>query len=131
MSEQEEVIEVVQNTDEVGQMFEEVQDQRRAPRWIAPAWFLFGVIVGAAAFAIYTAATVKPTPVVDTTAMRGAARDGVIEAIATLQAGSGQPAAQQPQAPTVVDQSQFTVRAANQIASAGAKVTIIEFSDFQ
>ncbi len=133
MSEQEEqVTDVVQETDLAGQEFDATSSARRTPRWIAPAWFLFGVIVGAVAFAGYTLATAKPVPTIDATAMRGAARQGVIEAIATLQAGGGQ---QQPSAesqdPAVVDQSKFTIRASNEVASAGAKVTIIEFSDFQ
>jgi hypothetical protein len=62
--------------------------------------------------------------------MRVAARLGVLEAIATLQAG-GQPAAQEPQGPKEVANNAFTVRAANRQGSANAKVTIYEFSDFQ
>ena len=121
---EEQVTEIVQDTDLAEQTFEETNSEHRAPRWIAPAWFLFGVIVGAVAFAFYTMATVKPAaPAIDTTAMRGAARDGVLEAIATLQAGGGQqqPAAES-QEPTVVDASKFTLRPANTISNPGAKV---------
>lgn len=147
MSEQDEqVLDVVQNADEGLKQFEEVADgpsptpvqspaPSRTPRWFAPAWFLLGVIVGIAGFAAYTMLAARPTAAastIDAVAMRGAARDGVIEAIATLQAGGGQqqPAAES-QEPAVVDPSQFTLRAANTIASPNAKVTIVEFSDFQ
>ena len=111
---------------------------RNRPRWIAPAWFFFGIIVGIAALAAYNALIVKPpaptaqVESLDPTAMRAAARQGVLEAIATLQAGGGQqpPAAQQ-QGPQEVASNAFTVRAANRQGSADAKVTIYEFSDFQ
>jgi protein-disulfide isomerase len=108
----------------------------RTPAWFAPAWFLFGIIVGVIGFAAYTALVNKPAvaaaPALDAAAMRGAAREGVIEAIATLQAGSPQqPPAAESQEPAVVDPGQFTLRAANTLSNPGAKVTIIEFSDFQ
>ncbi len=54
--------------------------------------------------------------------MRTAARDGVIEAIATLQAG-GQPAAQEQQGPQEVASNAFTVRDANRQGNPDAKVT--------
>lgn len=141
MSEQDEqVVDVVQNAADGAEQFEEVDDgaarpRSRVPVWIAPAWFLLGIIVGIVGFAAYTTLSAKPTtaaaPAFDAAAMRGAARDGVIEAIATLQAGGGQPAAAESQEPTVVDPSQFTLRAANTLSNPGAKITIIEFSDFQ
>ena len=144
VSEQDEqALTVVQNADKGLEQFEEGADgpsatPSRPPRWFAPAWFLLGVIVGMVGFAAYTTLAAKPTaiaataPTFDAVAMRGAARDGVIEAIATLQAGSGQPQpATESQAPAAVDPSQFTLRAANTINSPGAKVTIVEFSDFQ
>jgi protein-disulfide isomerase len=64
--------------------------------------------------------------------VRSAARDGTLDAIATLQAG-GQPAAaeQQPQGPQVVASNAFAVRDANRQGNPDAKVTIYEFSDFQ
>ena len=116
---------------------------RSRPRWVAPAWFLFGVIVGISGFAAYNALIVKPaapapTPVaqvesLDPNAMRAAARQGVLEAIATLQAGGGQqqPSAQEPQGPQAVASNAFTVREANRQGNANATVTIYEFSDFQ
>ena len=53
--------------------------------------------------------------------MRAAAREGVLEAIATLQAGGGQqqPAAQEPQGPQTVASNAFTVREANRQGNAG------------
>ena len=111
-------------------------EARRAP-WIAPAWFFFGIIVGIAGFAAYTV-FLAPKPVapataiaaVDAAQVREAARSGVLEAIATLQAG-GQPAAQESQEPQVVSNDAFTVRAANRLGEQTAKVTVFEFSDFQ
>ena len=105
---------------------------------MAPAWFFFGIIVGIVSLAAYNALIVKaPTAAqaesLDSTAgMRAAARDGVLEAIATLQAGGGQPSAQQqePQGPQAVTNEAFTVRAANRLGSADTKVTIVEFADY-
>jgi hypothetical protein len=115
---------------------EEPQERRSRAGWIAPAWFLFGIIVGIASFAAYNALIVKPVaPVaqaesVDPNSVRAAARQGVLEAIATLQAG-GQAAAQEQQGPQEVASNAFTAREANRQGSANAKVTIYEFSDFQ
>ena len=114
----------------------EPQKRRSRAGWIAPAWFFFGIIVGIAGFAAYNALIVKPaspaTQVesLDPNSMRAAARQGVLEAIATLQAG-GQPAAQEPQGPQEVANNAFTAREANRQGNAGATVTIYEFSDFQ
>ena len=108
---------------------------RTVPRWIAPAWFFFGIIVGIAGFAAYNALIVKPAAPatqpesLDPNSMRAAARQGVLEAIATLQAG-GQAAAQQ-QGPQEVASNTFTVRDANRQGNANATVTVYEFSDFQ
>ena len=113
------------------------QKRRSRAGWIAPAWFFFGVIVGIVGFAAYNALIVKPAAPVtqaeslDSAALRVAARQGVLEAIATLQAGAGQPAAQEPQGPQEVASNAFTVREANRQGGANAKVTIYEFSDFQ
>jgi hypothetical protein len=115
---------------------------RHRPRWVAPAWFFLGVIVGIAGFAAYDALIVRTAaPAASTqaesvdpnTAMRAAARDGVLEAIATLQAGGGQQpsAAQEPQGPQEVASNAFAVRDSNRQGNANATVTIYEFSDFQ
>jgi hypothetical protein len=108
-------------------------------KWIAPAWFLFGILVGVIGFAAYNALIVKPAPTIaaapalDAVTVRSAARDGTLDAIATLQAG-GQPGAaaqQQPQGPQVAGDNAFTMRVANRQGSPDAKVTVYEFSDFQ
>lgn len=101
--------------------------------WIAPAWFLVGVLVGMVGFATF--ATLGNTrPKLDATAMREAARDGTLDAIATLQAGgsgTGGPSSesQNPTAPTT--QKTFAVREANRAGDKNARVIIVEFSDFQ
>jgi protein-disulfide isomerase len=116
---------------------DEPQERRGRSGWIAPAWFFFGIVVGILGFAAYNALIVKPptaTPsesLDSTVAMRAAARDGVLEAIATLQAGGGQPAAQEPQGPQEATDDAFTIRAANQMGDPGAPITIIEFADYQ
>ena len=113
---------------------DEPQKRRSRAGWIAPAWFFFGIIVGIAGFAAYNALIVKSPAAqvesMDPNSMRAAARQGVLEAIATLQAG-GQPAAQEPQGPQEVANNAFTAREANRQGNAGATVTIYEFSDFQ
>lgn len=111
------------------------------PGWVAPAWFFFGILVGVLGFAAYSAFMTKSAPLaaapvqvaaVDSAMVRSAARDGVIEAIATLQAGGPQqPAAQESQDPQPVAKDAFTVREANRLGNQAAKVTVFEFSDFQ
>ena len=99
-----------------------------AMRWLAPAWFLLGVLVGIIAFAAYTQQT-APTPA-NEAAVREAARVGTMDAIATLQAGGSPAESSAPSTPEVV-KTTFAVRPANQIGSPDSQVTIIEFSDFQ
>jgi len=105
----------------------------RLRQWIAPAWFLLGVLVGVVGFAAFVTFN-NARPRLDATAMREAARDGTLDAIATLQAGgpstgSPQPESQNPTAPTA--QKTFAVREANRAGDKSARVTIVEFSDFQ
>ncbi len=121
------------------------KERRARSSWIAPAWFFFGIIVGIAAFAAYNALVLKPAApsvplasgqvesVDSAEAMRAAARDGTLDAIATMQAGGGpqQPAAQQPEGPKQVANNAFTIREADRQGNANAPVTIYEFSDFQ
>jgi hypothetical protein len=115
----------------------EPQERRGRPAWFAPAWFFFGIIVGIAGFAAYNALIVTPPATtaqvesLDPGGVRVAARQGVLEAIATLQAGGGQPAAQEPQGPQEVASNAFTEREANREGNANATITIYEFSDFQ
>ena len=96
--------------------------------WIAPAWFLLGVLVGVAGFAAFATFN-SAQPRLDSVAMREAARDGTLDAIATLQAGGPQPESRNADPP--VAQRAFAVREANRVGVKSARVTIVEFSDFQ
>ena len=96
----------------------------RLLQWAAPAWFLLGVIVGAVGLAAFVTLT---KPKADTVAMREAAREGTLDAIATLQAG-GSPDNRESSVPP---KTTFTTRDANRLGPKTAKVTIVEFSDFQ
>jgi protein-disulfide isomerase len=98
-------------------------------RWVAPAWFLLGVLVGIIAFATYSRLS-TPQPAEAALAMREAARNGTLDAIATLQAG-GSPAESRVTSTPVVVKTAFAARPANQIGAKDAPVTIVEFSDFQ
>jgi len=124
-----------QATEQAGMKAEDVDESppSRLRPWVAPAWFLLGVLVGVVGFAAF--ATFNNTrPRLDATAMREAARDGTLDAIATLQAGGPstggpQPESQNPSTPTA--QKTFAVREANRVGNKNARVTIVEFSDFQ
>ena len=99
---------------------------------IAPAWFLFGILVGLGIFAAYTQFTTKPTPppaqTLDAAQVRQAAKEGLIQAIQELQAqGSGNTS----QGPQTVDKNAFAIREANVLGDKNAKVTIVEYADFQ
>lgn len=93
-------------------------------QWVAPAWFLLGVIIGVAGFAAFVTLTRLK---VDEAAMREAAREGTLDAIATLQAG-GSPDSRESSVPS---KTTFTTRDANRLGPKTAQVTIVEFSDFQ
>jgi protein-disulfide isomerase len=102
----------------------------RLRQWVAPAWFLLGVLVGVVGFATLS----NTRPKLDAATLREAARDGTLDAIATLQAGGPstggpQSESQNPTAPTT--QKTFAVREANRAGDKNAQVTIVEFSDFQ
>jgi hypothetical protein len=100
------------------------KSQSRLLRGAAPTWFALGVIVGAIGLAAFVTLT---RPKVDTAAMREAAREGTLDAIATLQAG-GSPDNRESSVPP---KTSFTTRDANRLGVKTAKVTIVEFSDFQ
>jgi len=107
----------------------DVATSSRLRRWIAPAWFLLGALIGVIGFAVYTILTVKP-PVIDTVALREASRNGTLDAIATLQAGGAPPAASG--APdTVPANTSFALRDANRQGDKNAPIVMVEFSDFQ
>jgi protein-disulfide isomerase len=108
--------------------------------WRGIALFLMGIVVGVLGLAIFNAGTSgarvfarpTPAPALDAVAMRSAARQGTLDAIATLQATG--PQAQAPQAqPTAaaVPANAFALRETNRIGNKDAAVTIVEFSDFQ
>ena len=124
-----------QATEQAGMNPKDVDESppSRLRPWVAPAWFLLGVLVGVVGFAAF--ATFNNTrPRLDATAMREAARDGTLDAIATMQAGGPstggpQPESSNPNPPTT--QNTFAVREANRAGDKNARVTIVEFSDFQ
>ena len=124
-----------QSTEQAGVNPKDV-DESPPPRlrpWVAPAWFLLGVLVGVVGFAAFAMFN-NTHPRLDATAMREAARDGTLDAIATMQAGGPstggpQPESSNPNPPTT--QNTFAVREANRAGDKNARVTIVEFSDFQ
>ncbi len=104
------------------------QDDRQHSRlrhWFAPAWFLIGILAGLAGFAVMTTLAKPP---VDTAALREAARDGTLDAIATMQAGGPAP---ESSVPPASGGRSFAERDANRAGDKSARVTIVEFSDFQ
>ncbi len=106
---------------------EELEEQSRPGRsqWIAPAWFLLGVLVGVIGLAVFT---MFSKPQLDETTMRQSAREGMLDAIATLNATQGQVPERGTPAPV---KTSFNLRDANRVGNKSAKVTIVEFSDFQ
>jgi hypothetical protein len=113
------------------------QEVRESPpahllQWVAPVWFLLGVLVGVVGLALFTTFASRLRP--DAAAMREAARDGTLDAIATLQAGGPSTGGSQPESrnpdPPKAGKS-FAVREANRAGNKNASVTIVEFSDFQ
>ena len=99
----------------------------RASLWIAAAFFLLGVLVGAVGLAVSTSLTGRKSPV-DSVAMREAAREGMLDAVATLNASQGEVPERGTPAPV---KTSFNLRDANRKGSKTAKVTLVEFSDFQ
>ena len=99
----------------------------RSSLWIAAAFFLLGALVGVVGLAASTALTAKKPPV-DSVAMREAAREGMLDAVATLNASQGQVPERGTPAPV---KTSFNLRDTNRKGNKAAKVTIVEFSDFQ
>ena len=97
-------------------------------RWMIATWFLLGVLIGALGVALATRLT-GPSAGTDLQALRQAARDGLMDAIATLEAGGpAQPSTNQAATPAP---KEFKIREANRLGNKDAPVTIVEFSDFQ
>jgi hypothetical protein len=112
--------------------------------WASVALYAIGVLTGVLLFAAFSLLSGRgPFARVQTAAdpaaiaalgagsdMRAAARDGTLDAIATLEARANTPPT--PAAtPTDVPAVAFAIRDANREGSPDAPVTIIEFSDFQ
>ncbi len=103
------------------------------PGWQAPTWFLLGVLVGVVGFAAF-ATLGNSRSKLDVATLRDAARDGTLDAIATLQAGGPVASGSQTESsnadPPTTGKT-FAVREANRAGDKNASVTIVEFSDFQ
>ncbi len=99
-------------------------------RWTALAWLLLGILLGLIAVVAYTRLITTPAAPLDAAAIRIAAREGTLDAIATLQAGGSAAESRVTSTPVVV-KTAFAVRPANQVGNQNAAVTIVEFGDFQ
>jgi thioredoxin family protein len=97
----------------------------RVTQWIVLAAFLIGVVFGAFGFAAYS--IFKSSTTAD---LREAARNGFMDAVATLNAG-GSPTSADSSESTAPVTTSFNLRDANRLGDKNAKVTLIEFADFQ
>jgi hypothetical protein len=114
--------------------------RRGGAPWVSVMLFVLGVLAGALAFALFAILSQDPLLVrqlgpqaVDVAQIRQAAREGTLDAIATLQAGGGaQPATPVPAAtPTSLPKNAIALREANRLGKPNAPVIIVEYSDFQ
>jgi protein-disulfide isomerase len=98
------------------------------------AWFLLGVLFGVVGITVFNGLMAKPG--LDAATVQQASRNGVLEALATVQANSA-PAVDVAPTPAamaavpVVSQTAFSLREANRQGDSRAPITIVEFSDFQ
>jgi protein-disulfide isomerase len=100
----------------------------RSRLWLTATWFLLGILIGAVGFAYVSRLTTIGLGL-DSQALRQAAREGLLEAIATLQSGgTARPSGSQSATPAP---KEFKIREANRLGKKDAPVTVVEFSDFQ
>lgn len=108
-----------------------VEKKSNARMFIAPAWFLFGILIGLGIFAVYAELTRPPTMIpvaqLDEAVVRQAAREGLVEAIRQLQNENGQAS----QGPQTVDPDAFAMQNAHVLGNQDAPISIVEFADFQ
>ncbi len=114
--------------------------------WASLALYVMGILTGVLLFAAFSLLSgrgpfARIQPAADPAAIaalgvgadsdiRSAARDGTLDAIATLEARANTPPT--PAAtPTDVPKAAFAIRDANREGDPNAPVTIVEFSDFQ
>jgi hypothetical protein len=100
--------------------------------WASLALYALGVLTGILLVALFGLAGGR-LPIGPTAAsgdMRVAARDGTLDAIATLEARANQPPTPAP-TPTIVPGDAFTIREANAQGDPNAPVLLVEYSDFQ
>lgn len=112
--------------DPIGDLMPQKDRPPRGNRWIVLAAFLIGIVIGAFGLAAYNVFSAGHT----TASFREAARNGFMDAVATLNAG-GSPAAADSGESTAPAPATFAVRDANRLGDKTAKVTVIEFADFQ
>ncbi len=105
--------------------------------WLSLGLYVLGIVTGVLLFALITMLNGdglfgggRKVASLDAASVRSAARDGTLDAIATLQAQNSQPQGSQ-ETPTPVPGTVFAVRDANRIGSKDAPVVLIEYSDFQ
>jgi hypothetical protein len=106
--------------------------------WSGLTLFIIGLVVGVLGLAIFNAwssgttlfARASSTPGLDAATVRSAARQGTLDAIATVQSTAPQAAAAEPTAAPVAPTA-FALREANRLGNKDAVVTIVEYSDFQ
>lgn len=129
-----EQVPVVKNTPPAGQPQAPTPSAQEVgwQTFVAPAWFFLGILVGLVLFAVYAQVTRQfappPQQTLDTAQIKQAAREGLMEAIRDIQSQSS---GNNSEGPSAVDPNVFAVREANVLGDPNAKVTIVEYADFQ
>lgn len=117
------------SADPIGDLAPKKDRSPRVNRWVVLAAFLIGIVIGAFGFAAYNIFS-NGRAGDDKSILREAARNGFMDAVATLNAG-GNPSAVASTDSTAPASTAIQVREANRLGDKNAKVTIIEFADFQ